>query len=117
MFHLANFDKIEGSIDNEMQFIQLECEKIRIFSERKERQDVLIFIDERENDHSKLISYYQQNKDQKLLLIDPHEIQVAQENNFGISVENAIVTFVTNNEKLKKAVRKNKEVILRLFYY
>ena len=71
MFHLVNFDKSEESINEQMQFIQLEYDRIRILSDHNS-QKVLIFIDGDKTNHSMPISYKQQNIHQKLISIDPY---------------------------------------------
>ena len=77
VFHLLNFDRYAKSdkskelINSQMQFIQLEYERIRVLSNNN-TQKVLIFIDGGKPDHSMFISYKQKNFHQTLISVDPY---------------------------------------------
>ena len=73
---MLNFDRYnnacqyEDLINESIESIQLESERIRILANRRPR--VLIYIDKEISDKRMLMSYYQRKSDNELLAIDPY---------------------------------------------
>ena len=73
-----NFDRYnnkrqhDNSIDDPIQSIQLEHEKLQILRRQFNRGKIIIFFDNNLPDHKMLLSFYQSDQDKKLSLFDPY---------------------------------------------
>ena len=66
-----NSNQYDASIENPFLSIYLQRAKLQILEHQACEKKIIVFLDKKNQDHKKLVSYYQKSHSQKLSAMDP----------------------------------------------